>query len=181
MILTVDSYVVVLTALTALTCGIFIWFAIPRNEANQIVQIRYFSNFFFFIAASWFLFLIRSDISEAWLTTLAHFMQYLAFFLLVNGFRVRAGLDTYAIISLLFFAGILSALQAYWVIPETNFIVSLIFTFIIWLLCCVLIYRALLQERNSTGRKTALFSLFLSVFAVFIGAALIYLDILDSY
>ncbi len=181
MILTVDTYVVVLTALTALTCGIFIWFAIPRGEAVQITQIRYFSHFFFFIAISWVLFLARSDMSDVWLTVVAHLVQYLAFFLLVNGFRVRAGQGTYNLLVLIVLASILSVVQAIVIIPMTNFIVGLIVTFTIWLLCCVLIYRALLMERNSKGKKAAMASLLISVCAVVIGASLIYMGILDSY
>ena len=181
MLQSTDSYVVLLTALTAVTCGIFIWFATPRDDVHQVRQIRYFSHYFFLTSISWFLILVRSDESELWNIMATNLALYLSFFMLINGFRVRAKQETYNMLMLAFFAGLLSYAQIGFFGDEAGFVSRLLVSVVIWLLCCAVIYSSLRKERDSKGKIAAIASLLISVGAVAIGGALIYLDRLASY
>ena len=169
-----DPYVILLTLLITFTCGLFIWSATPKQDAEHISQIRYFSHFFFFTSFSWlFVFLRSMDWQQMYIFG-THICYLLSLLFLMNGFRIRAKQKAIHAAWLLVLSGAFAYVQAIILNDQQDdFIFRLLMTYVAWFLVAVLVVRSLRRERNSIGKTATSISLLFSLFALTLGAVLL--------
>lgn len=177
-----DPYVILLTILITFTCGLFIWFATPRDDIRHVLQIRYFSHFFFFTSFTWSFIFIRSGSWEQWNIFSTHLTFLLSLLFLMNGFRIRANQKAISMLWLSALSVLFALVQSTILSDEQgDFLLRLAMTYISWFVISYYVYRSLTLERNSMGKTAATISVFFSVITLIVGAVLIHFGWLVRY
>ena len=181
MTLSIDPYVVLMTVLVTLTCGIFIWYATPRDETIHVRQIRYFSHFFFLTSLSWALVLTRTEASAELNMFFTNTVTYISFALLLNGFRVRAKESTIPLLWILFPALFISAVESLFLSASDQFVYRLFLTYSIWFIIVFFAYQLIKEENPSKGKSASLVSFAITVIFIIVSIILQLLGVTFDY
>lgn len=178
----ITPYVLVLTGLIPLTCGLFLLTAYDRNSELQKSQVNSYA-YFFLLQAVGYIFIVTRGITDLHLGIfLTNFSTFVSFFLLINGLRIRASRQriTFKVILAcsLFFTLIQVFVFSYFY-PSITARITL--SFLLWITTVTYAINILKLSAQSRGRQTCIVSMYTCLICIGVDFVLLYLDFPQAF
>lgn len=178
----INPYVLALTGLIPLTCGLFLLKPVDSNSELQKSQVSSYAYFFILHTIGYFFIFTRGVIEPGISIFLTNLSTNISFFLLLNGLRIRANRlqITFKVTLLcsLFFA-LVQVVGFSYLYPSMNARTTLLF--LLWIATVVYAIYILKQGALSRGSNTCLVSFYSCLICICFDLILLYTNFSQAY